>query len=98
MVREGVPAVRGVRPERNKVARAHAVSPLVESGRVFLPGAPNAGGTGFDPGRTPQWVQEFVEEFTSFPHVTHDDQVDAMTQALLHLKPRGKRPRVRRLR
>lgn len=73
MVREGVPAVRGVRPERNKVARAHAVSPLVESGRVFLPGAPNAGGTGFDPGRTPQWVQEFVEEFTSFPHVTHDD-------------------------
>ena len=29
------------------------------------------------------WVNEFIEECIAFPNGAHDDQVDAMTQALL---------------
>jgi predicted phage terminase large subunit-like protein len=62
-----------VKPLGDKVARAHAVSPLVESGRVFLPDQAS-------------WLREFIDEVTSFPAAPHDDQVDAMTQALNYLR------------
>jgi predicted phage terminase large subunit-like protein len=29
------------------------------------------------------WVDAFIEECAAFPNGAHDDQVDAMTQALL---------------
>jgi len=29
------------------------------------------------------WVTDFIEECAAFPNGAHDDQVDAMTQALL---------------
>ena len=29
------------------------------------------------------WVNDFIEECAVFPNGAHDDQVDAMTQALL---------------
>jgi len=54
------------------VARAAAVSALIEAGNVFLP----------HPQFAP-WVNDFIEECASFPNGRHDDQVDAMTQALL---------------
>ena len=31
------------------------------------------------------WIDEFLEECAVFPNGPHDDQVDAMTQALLRL-------------
>ena len=66
-----------VKPMGDKVSRAHAVSPLVESGRVFLPAeAP--------------WLADFVDEMTSFPAAPHDDQVDAITQALNYLRGEGR--------
>ncbi|MGO9449996.1 MAG: phage terminase large subunit [Candidatus Binataceae bacterium] len=58
-----------VRPLGDKVARAHAVSPLVESGRVCVPEAA-------------PWLNDFLDEVASFPAAPHDDQVDALTQAL----------------
>lgn len=58
-----------INPEGGKVARANAVSPAIENGRVFLP-------------RYASWVDDFVSECCSFPNGAHDDQVDAMTQAL----------------
>jgi predicted phage terminase large subunit-like protein len=58
-----------VRPMGDKVSRAHAVSPLVESGRVCVPDAA-------------PWLADFLEEVTSFPAAPHDDMVDALTQAL----------------
>jgi predicted phage terminase large subunit-like protein len=61
-----------VNPEGGKVARAAAVSPLIEAGNVYLP----------HPQLMP-WVTEFLEECAAFPNSAHDDQVDAMTQALL---------------
>ena len=29
------------------------------------------------------WVNDFIEECAAFPNGAHDDQVDAMTQALI---------------
>ena len=67
-----LPGILPVNPEGGKVARAAAVSPLIEAGNVYLP----------HPLFAP-WVNDFIEECAAFPNGTHDDQVDAMTQALL---------------
>lgn len=59
-------------PEGGKEARASAIAPQVEGGNVYLPeGAP--------------WLGEWVAEFSSFPRGAHDDQVDALSQALIDL-------------
>jgi predicted phage terminase large subunit-like protein len=67
-----------VNPEGGKIARAAAVSPLIEAGNVYLP----------HPLYAP-WVTDFIEECAAFPNGAHDDQVHAMTQALLrcHMAP-----------
>ena len=31
---------------------------------------------------TQPWINDFIDEVVSFPNATHDDQVDAMSQAL----------------
>ncbi len=59
----------GVEPDGDKVIRAMAVSPLAESGRVVLP-------------RVADWLPDYESEVFAFPNATHDDQVDASTQAL----------------
>lgn len=61
--------VIGINPEGGKTARVNAVSAYIESGNVYLP-------------RGKEWTHEFVEEAASFPNGKHDDQVDAMSQAL----------------
>ena len=73
-----------VEPSGSKVARAAAVSPYVEAGNVWLP-APEVHA----------WVDGFVEECVSFPLASHDDQVDACSQALNRLLLSAVRPRVR---
>jgi len=64
-----------VTPEGGKIARAHAVSPVAESGNVYLP----------HPAVAP-WVEALIEEAAAFPNGRHDDQVDALTQALNRLR------------
>ncbi len=59
----------------SKQLRAELVTPLVESGRVFLP-------------QKAKWVNDFLYEMTVFSAGTHSDQVDALSQALLFLKGR----------
>jgi predicted phage terminase large subunit-like protein len=71
MLQHEIPGILPVNPEGRKVARAAAVSPLIE-GNVYLP----------HPLYAP-WVNDFIEECAAFPNGAHDDQVDAMTQALL---------------
>jgi len=61
-----------VEPQGSKESRAWAVSPEVEAGNVYLP----------DPSIAP-WVHDFIEECAAFPNGANDDQVDAMTQALM---------------
>jgi predicted phage terminase large subunit-like protein len=62
-----------VNPQGGKVARAAAISPVIEAGNVYLP----------HPEWAP-WVWEFIEECAAFPNGKHDDQVDTMTQAILY--------------
>lgn len=69
----------------DKLLRAQAASPTLESHNCFLPGAPNAAQNDCDPGLTPAWVQEFIEECAQFNRGEHDDQVDAWSQAMNYL-------------
>ncbi|MFA6432898.1 MAG: phage terminase large subunit [Candidatus Paceibacterota bacterium] len=69
-----IPGLIAVKPDGGKEARCSAVSPLFESGNVFIPGTASS-----------PWVAELVEEWVSFPSSANDDQVDAMSQALTRL-------------
>lgn len=73
-LRHVIPGLVPEEPQGGKEARVAAVSPLVESGNVFLP----------SPELAP-WVGDFIEEASAFPTGAHDDQVDAMSQALNRL-------------
>jgi phage terminase large subunit-like protein len=65
----------------SKYVRALAVTPFVEARQIHLPSDTAA-----------SWAGEFVEEAAMFPNSTHDDQVDAMTQALTRLLGRNYGP------
>jgi predicted phage terminase large subunit-like protein len=68
-----------VNPKGGKEARAHAASPAIEAGNVYLP----------HPSIAP-WVRDvFLPEVAAFPRGKHDDQVDAMTQAINELALAG---------
>lgn len=82
LLKRDIPGITLVVAQGDKINRAHAVCPQIESGNVYLPGAPNPDHTNYDRARTPPWVQDLVEETAVFPLGTHDDQVDALTQAL----------------
>lgn len=73
-LRHRVPGLIPITPVDSKLARAHAVSPYVEAGNVHLP----------HPSLAP-WIGDYVEELCAFPRGSHDDQVDATTQALARL-------------
>lgn len=75
--------ITGYTPKDSKEARASAIAPFVEAGDVELP-APHLA----------PWVDELIQEALSFPNGAHDDQVDAMSQAL-HRLLLAPRPRVR---
>lgn len=64
-----------VEPRGDKIARANAVSPEVESGNVWLP----------EPQIAP-WIHDYVSEMCEFPNSTHDDIVDSTTMALDELR------------
>ena len=74
-LRHDVDGLIEVTPEGGKIARAHAVSPQVEAGNIYLP----------HPACAP-WIEAFVEETAAFPNGRYDDQVDAMTQALNRMR------------
>lgn len=65
--------VRAVSVERDKVSRAHAVTPVIEAGKVFIP-------------EKAPWVESFLDELASFPNAAFDDCVDSVTQALNFLR------------
>ncbi|GAG84874.1 unnamed protein product, partial [marine sediment metagenome] len=59
--------------DRDKVARAYAVTPLIEAGKVFLP-------------ESAPWLFDYIEELSAFPNAEYDDQVDSTTQALSFMR------------
>jgi predicted phage terminase large subunit-like protein len=68
-LRSSLSGLIAVEPAGGKMARASAVAPLIEAGQVWLPR--------FLPG-----AHELVDEAAAFPNGTHDDAVDAASQAL----------------
>ena len=79
-LRRDIPGVKAITASTDKVSRAYAASPDVESGNVFLPGFPSPELDGPDVGRTPANVQELVEQCAKFPAGANDDIVDMVTQ------------------
>lgn len=79
-LRTEIPGIVAEKVKGGKEARAAAVTATIEAGNVYLP----------DESIAP-WIGDFVFECSRFPSGTHDDQVDAMTQALKRL---NKPPRV----
>jgi predicted phage terminase large subunit-like protein len=84
-LRNELPGVIPVKPLGSKEARAHSAAAQIESGNVYLLGKRRPDGQAYDREATPGWVQDFVEECAAFPNAAHDDQVDAMSQALVRL-------------
>lgn len=69
-------------PHGSKVARASVMTPLHEAHQLWLP-SPTI--EGVDGASHAPWVGDFVEEYAGFPNATHDDQVDAGSQAINRL-------------
>jgi predicted phage terminase large subunit-like protein len=63
----------GRRQGQDKVSRANAVAPLLESGMVWYP-------------EDEEFAQDLVEECAAFPNGAHDDQVDVMVMALMRFR------------
>jgi predicted phage terminase large subunit-like protein len=68
LYRENIHAI-GVEPDGDKIMRMAAQTAPIEAGAVHLPvNAP--------------WLDDFKKEVLSFPKGKHDDQIDALSQAL----------------
>jgi len=68
----GVP-VLAYNPDRDKIARAHACSALLEDGRIFFP-------------KGKKWCKNLIDICAAFPAGDNDDIVDTCTQAWLRLR------------
>jgi predicted phage terminase large subunit-like protein len=69
-------SVISVEPEGSKESRAHAAATDIHAGDVFLAeGAP--------------WLAEWKKICAAFPRVTHDDDIDSMTQVLAWKRKRS---------
>jgi len=77
-LRDKIHGLIAVEPDGSKVARAYAVTALWAAGNVYIPEEEMF-----------LWVKDFTDELVAFPAGANDDQVDAMTQALRHLKTHG---------
>lgn len=79
MLRGEVSGLIPIEPEGGKEVRAAAVEPLVEAGNVYLP---DSEFVPCPPGYEPTPTTDLLAELSVFPKGAHDDQVDALTQAL----------------
>jgi predicted phage terminase large subunit-like protein len=76
--------VRAYNPgNADKVQRLNIVSNIIARGRVWIPESSQRKGYVRD------WAEGFVSQICSFPETTHDDMVDACTQALRFLRDSG---------
>jgi predicted phage terminase large subunit-like protein len=76
--------VRAYNPGRaDKIQRLSIVSNIIAAKRVWIPESTSRKGYVRD------WAEGFVSQICSFPDATHDDYVDACTQALRYLRDAG---------
>jgi predicted phage terminase large subunit-like protein len=69
--------VTAIEPQGDKFTRLMAVTPLIASGRVFIP-------------TLAAWRADFLAEVTTFPNHPLKDLVDALSQLLKHLYDTGR--------
>jgi predicted phage terminase large subunit-like protein len=79
-LRHELPGVTAVIVSTDKITRAIAAAPPLESGNVFVPGrATPDTAAGY---QAPDWVTDLIDEAAAFPKGRYDDQVDAYSQAM----------------
>lgn len=64
--------ILAIKIDRDKISRATACTPLIESGRVYLP--------------QEDYTRVLIDELSDFPGSAHDDIVDSVSQALNWLR------------
>jgi predicted phage terminase large subunit-like protein len=79
VLHHSVPGIIPVPPKGSKLSRVRACAPLLIANNVYLPERQD--------GTKERWVWDLVTECEAFPKGTHDDQVDALTQAIGFLTP-----------
>jgi predicted phage terminase large subunit-like protein len=86
-LRRELTGIHAITVSTDKITRAIAAAPALESGNVFVPGRPEPGtAAGYS---APDWVASLIEEAASFPNGQHDDQVDAFSQAINWVRTQG---------
>jgi predicted phage terminase large subunit-like protein len=68
--KEGKIPIHEMKPLKSKTTRLQAVTPFLESSRVF-----------FVEG---EWTEAFIKELTTFPFVKHDDKTDSFAWSLTY--------------
>ena len=68
--------VKPIKPTGDKAARAHLVTPLFESGSVYILDGED-------------WTQDVIEHAAKFPRTKNTDVIDSITQALEYLRNGG---------
>lgn len=71
--RNTVLPIKPIKVENDKIARVHSVTPLIESGKVYLP-------------KDAHWLKSFLDEMEEFPNGEFDDTVDSVSQFLNAMK------------
>lgn len=66
---EGFARIEEFSPRGTKYERMNSCTPIIAAGKVWLPSQA-------------YWLTNFLHEMELFPYVRHDDQVDALSQAL----------------
>jgi predicted phage terminase large subunit-like protein len=77
---KGLP-VKGVRPDGNKLARAIPAADMLETGRMFLP-------------LIAKWLHIAEQELLAFPNGKHDDIVDVLSYAAMHVQAKRRRTKL----
>jgi predicted phage terminase large subunit-like protein len=83
LARESSIPIIGIPPRGDKMARVQAVTPLFETGKVWLP-------------KAAPWLNSWTEEHLRFPAAKHDDQVDCTSLALSYLQEKNMEAEVER--
>jgi predicted phage terminase large subunit-like protein len=65
--------IKPVKPSADKIARAHAVTPVFESGNVYIP-------------EGELWADEVIEHAARFPRTKNTDVIDSVTQAIEYMR------------
>ncbi|MHB8853146.1 MAG: phage terminase large subunit [Ignavibacteriaceae bacterium] len=68
--------IKKIKVDKDKFSRFIAITPMIESGRIYLP-------------ESAPWLETFLNEFEEFPNGEFDDQVDSVTQAINENKSAG---------